>query len=288
MAEKAKPVQSTRWAFTMFLETICEINWELWKEKGVTYLIYGFETCPTTGKDHIQGYLECKKKTLGGIKKLGITHAETAKGTAEQNKKYCSKEGKWKEHGIMMNQGKRNDLIEIQQRLQSGERLKTIIDEGSSSAIVHLKNFSQIEQRYIGEQIPNIRNVKVYVYWGSTGVGKTYKAVMDNQDDYFKWTPKSYGTQWFGSYDGQKCLIIDDYDGHSIPYRTMLTLLDVYKLEIEIKGGHKWAQWEKVIITSNICPTKWYGNEYNIIDMKPLMRRLETGGIIEITETPKK
>jgi len=59
------------------------------------YAIFGRETCPKTGKPHLQGFVSLhKEKLLTGIKKLfpdGFAHLEIAKGTCKQNKDYCSK-----------------------------------------------------------------------------------------------------------------------------------------------------------------------------------------------------
>lgn len=64
---------------------------------NITYLIYGKETCPTTGRKHHQGYFELKTQmSLNAIKKKlknDTIHLEVARGTAEQNIKYCEKEG---------------------------------------------------------------------------------------------------------------------------------------------------------------------------------------------------
>jgi len=35
-------------------------------------------------------------------------------------------------------------------------------------------------------------------------------------------------------------------------------VLDRYAYHAEIKGGYVWAQWKRVIITSNKPPEQWY------------------------------
>ena len=64
------------------------------------YLIYGREV-GDEGTPHLQGYVQLKKITrLTGMKKLHPTaHWEVAKGTEEQNRTYCSKEGDFQEFG---------------------------------------------------------------------------------------------------------------------------------------------------------------------------------------------
>lgn len=54
----------------------------------------GFEVCPTTGNKHLQVYGSfTNARSLDSIKKLfPKAHIEVAKGTEEQNRKYCMKE----------------------------------------------------------------------------------------------------------------------------------------------------------------------------------------------------
>jgi len=55
--------------------------------------IVGKEICPTTGKKHLQGYIELKKKTrITALKIKGKPHWEACKGNETQNITYCQKE----------------------------------------------------------------------------------------------------------------------------------------------------------------------------------------------------
>lgn len=66
------------------------------KKDQIRYFIAGKETCPTTAKEHLQGYVEfTKPQRLTGVKKnLGDTtvHCEARRGTREQARDYCKKE----------------------------------------------------------------------------------------------------------------------------------------------------------------------------------------------------
>jgi len=93
-SKTSRAIPGRYWIFTYFyknkeLETL-ETNF---KDKGVEYF-YGLEKCPTTGKEHAQGYCEFPKKTrpLETIKIEGI-HWIKAKGSKEANIKYCGKDG---------------------------------------------------------------------------------------------------------------------------------------------------------------------------------------------------
>lgn len=65
--------------------------------KGAEW-IGGEEICPTTGKKHIQGYVEFPTKVRpAGYKGMDKSiHWEKAKGNRQQNIEYCAKDGKTK------------------------------------------------------------------------------------------------------------------------------------------------------------------------------------------------
>ena len=80
----------------------CFTIWEdyarpLFDEMLINYIILGHEKGKDTEKPHVQGYVSFKKtKRLLAVKNfLGseTAHIENARGTDEDNKKYCSKDG---------------------------------------------------------------------------------------------------------------------------------------------------------------------------------------------------
>lgn len=129
-----------------------------------------------------------------------------------------------------------------------------------------------------GKAASDREEVKVVVYWGATGTGKTWTAVHENPDDCFIANcPNTKGaTFWFDGYDGESILILDDFDNAYCSEAYLKRLLDHYKLQVQIKGGHVWACWTKVIITSNYAPRHWYPDVPNQapIDHAPLQRRI--------------
>jgi len=53
-------------------------------------------------------------------------------------------------------------------------------------------------------------------------------------------------------------LILDDYRGNGLKFEDLLQVLDGRRLMLPIKGGHTYALWTRVIITSNTIPENWY------------------------------
>lgn len=83
-----------RWAFTLHVK---DENEKLDIDESLCqFFCYQLERCPTTGRLHYQGYLECKSKSSRDRVKTRIlrserAHVDIAKGTAQQNLDYCSK-----------------------------------------------------------------------------------------------------------------------------------------------------------------------------------------------------
>ena len=81
------------WVFTWF---DFPDTWEYVLEKHhlIDKAIVGKEVCPTTGKEHLQGWIAFKKKNRPAALKLPTCiHWEGARGSFEDNLAYCTKEG---------------------------------------------------------------------------------------------------------------------------------------------------------------------------------------------------
>lgn len=230
------------------------------KTDEMSYLVYGKEICPETGKEHWQGYAEFKAQhTINSVKSLlgsNKIHVETRKGTGVEAATYCKKDGKFTEFGCLKSQGKRNDLTEVAEVVAGGAKLSDVAATFPEQFIKYhkgLKAFKDIvdKKRTCKEQ----REVEVIVLTGPTGCGKTRYA-YDNYDDIYSLNT-SGAKLWFDGYEGEKCLLIDEFCS-SVKMTELLRLLDRYPYQCEVKGGHVYAQWTTVIITSNIPFTSWY------------------------------
>lgn len=91
------------------------------------YIIIGKETCPETGRKHLQCYAEfynkigikSAKKIIGDDK----AHLEKRMGTREEARSYCMKEQDFEEFGDWNagGQGVRNDLRDLVNKIESGK-----------------------------------------------------------------------------------------------------------------------------------------------------------------------
>ena len=100
------------------------------KRPKVKYCCIGNETCPKTGRKHLQWYIyfenEIDEKTVR--KMLKPRHVILARGSAEDNCKYSSKEELAFEFGEKpKRQGERTDLIEIKNEIVNGTSVQDIM-----------------------------------------------------------------------------------------------------------------------------------------------------------------
>ena len=102
--------------------------------------------------------------------------------------------------------------------------------------------------------------------WGESGSGKT-RWVYENYTEVFR--PVSH--KWWEGYDGHKTVLIDDIRADWCTWREILTLLDVYPLKVECKGGSRQLLAETIILTCDRPPEGvWCNSE----DVNQLHRRI--------------
>lgn len=233
-----------------------EINIGEWQCR---YVIGGYEE-GICGTKHIQGYVEFDKpKKIGGLKKLHKTaHWEARRGTRVQAREYCMKHGEYFEYGDwnLGGQGTRNDLKNTVTMLQNGTRATEIILDDPEMASKHLKWLEKAQEIIDRNNTREFRNVTTEVLIGEAGIGKTrYVFEQNKKKNVFTVNPEDNFP--FDGYDGEDVILIDDFYGN-IKYSHILKILDGHQLRINIKGGHRYAKWTKVYITSNNEPETWY------------------------------
>lgn len=145
--------QARNWVFTSYKEQA-----PAYDSHVLRYMIYGRETCPTTGRKHWQGYLQlvATKKTRIWVKThvegLGEAHLEPARGGYDANKAYCSKEGEWEEFGEPIKANgprERTDLTTILRQIEEGRSVEDLMPEYPDAIARHLRFFQLAETQYM-------------------------------------------------------------------------------------------------------------------------------------------
>lgn len=222
-----------------------------------SYVCFQLEKCPESGKLHLQGYAELKKRMrLNALKRTcgKEVHFEARKGSQKEAIAYCKKEesrveGPW-EAGEPKKSGARSDLNEVKRKLDEGASMESIADEHFSVWVRSHKAFEKYKRM---KEAPRQLGKEVHVFWGDAGTGKTRKVYDTEGDGIFN---KPDG-QWFDGYDGQEAVVFDDYTG-DLPLGLFLKVLDRYPVRVPVKGD--FVQWvpTRIYITSNLAPEDWY------------------------------
>lgn len=197
------------------------------------YLIVGKEK-GEEGTPHLQGYIYFRNaKTFNRAKELigQRAHIEVAKGTPEQNKQYCAKQGDYIEMGELPQKGKRTDLQKAVELISQGACMRKLAEEMPKEVVLHHKGLQHlINIKYESKQGDRDVPRETYWLWGDTGAGKT-KFIKDKEKEMLQtlgwrtyYWPVSKG--FFTNYDHQEIAVFDDFDGDTMDFRTLLKITD--------------------------------------------------------------
>lgn len=261
---------SKHWCLTLNNWSEDELKqWREFGEKGVEidYFVYGQEV-GESGTPHLQGFVTFKRRrTLRGVKRfLGDrVHAESAKGKPCQAAEYCKKDGVYEEFGeCPVGQGHRSDLSSAVAAIKNGACRRVLIEE-------HQAAYARAP-RLIGDALTIFGAKRSWmpetvVYYGATGTGKTRRAYEESENPYIH-----SGGMWFDGYDGNECVIFDDFGGSEFKLTYLLKILDRYPMRVPVKGS--FVNWvpKKIWITSNYSPKEWFSQAKDE-HVKALFRR---------------
>lgn len=263
----------------------------------VIYVVYQVEECPTTGRPHIQGYVEfTNAKTMSAVKScLRSTRVNLQPRRAEcrsQARAYCMKPdsrvrgpyeiGNYRGAEV---RGKRNDLLEMYESMESGMAPWQLLDKFKDRYLRYSRMCDVYYKVKLSRPRP-FRDVFVAVLVGTPGLGKT-RAVLDRFPLGDVYSPLTLnGALWFDGYTGQPVLLLDDFYGGIIRYSELLRLLDGYQIQLPVKGASTYSNWSCVFITSNSSPRSWYSKD-SVPDISALERRIDRDTSADSTWDPE-
>lgn len=229
------------------------------------YGVLGYEV-GEQGTPHIQGYIEFKNaQTLAQLKKKhDRCHWEKRRGSQEEARDYCLKDGNyWESAEFEKNQpGRRTDIELTRNLVKQGATMKQICEVASSYQSIRT---AEVLYKYM--EVKRDWKPSVYWFWGATGTGKTRQAYEMVPDAYTSMA----NVKWWDGYSGDANVIIDDLRPHDMPFNVLLRLLDRYPYRVECKGGSREFLAKTIIVTSPMHPEKFSNEE----DVKQLLRRID-------------
>ena len=240
------------------------------------YIIWAWEKCPQTKKIHCHIYAEFKsRKRLTQIKTLlGIedAHIEKRHGTRQEAINYVKKEDCRLDGTVVNEWGQRENIkkcekssLEEAVKLLKETNIEVVAEELPTIFARHSRGLQDLDRLLRRKCEKEKRFIDVVILWGDAGTGKSVMAKEYAKKRRMLWwelSPNSGSENalWMDGYNGEECLIINDFEGKMIKHRTMLDMLDFGVRSWQVKGktGGVQGEWTTVIITSNYDPQTWY------------------------------
>lgn len=260
-------MRTRNWIFTDYNR----VDWcGLFEDKKISFVGWEMEHGKKRKREHQQGFFQLPpnkyKEKTATLKYLGLEGGTTIKpmrGSLEQNIVYCSKDGSYNQFGKFQEHGA-NGLDEVVSAIKDQKLTREQVMVTYPNYYCRYGN-KLTDLCNVYREVPSWRDITVVWLWGDTGVGKTKLA--SGESDFLI---HAGDLKWWCGYDGEKRICIDEVTSDtSIAY--LLRLLDGYKLRLQVKGGHTYANWTQVYITSNYSPTYLYPDGKHL---QALLRRL--------------
>ncbi len=269
-----------------------------WKSHDIRYTVFQTKKAPTTGTIHLQGYTELKKRKrssaihkIPGFSRIALL---AANASSSANIRYCTKtdtrvDGLSGSFGTPSRKESSNNRKELIQHIHNGgySAKQAALDYPE----VFLHAHAGIEKMISKLQEQRDFHTKVLIYYGPTGVGKSWKANHEHPSAYQAAWPT--GTFWWDHYDGgnpngtgHDTVIMDEFR-NQIKMDVMLKLINPAPLPLQYKGGRTTFNSHRLIITTNIEPMDWYHTRSDD-EFAMLKRRLITQCTIYEFSRPNK
>lgn len=227
----------------------------------VDYIIAGFETAPTTGQPHVQGYIQLnKRKRLSELKKLpdaGTVHWEVAKGDEIQNREYCTKS--CGDDFIEIGEAKCvNGKIQEKKRWEDAKNAAKKGDLDAVCAQIYVSHYASlrgIARDHLGCSKDEEDVTGIWIY-GNSGSGKSHWA----RQTYGGGTDKMYLkpiNKWWDGFrkDVHENVLLEDMEpSQSVLGYHLKIWADKYSFPAEIKGSTIQIRPKKIIVTSQYHP----------------------------------
>lgn len=272
-------IQSRKWQVTLNNPADKGLTHEVIKakiqdNKSVKYYCLADEV-GAEGTPHTHIFMYCSRLRFSTLKRMFPEgHIERAYGTAEENRAYIRKDGKWaedekadtsvagtfEEWGEVPEEpgaGYRTDISEIYRQIFDGDSNAQIMARNPEAA-QHINKMDKIRQEILeAEYRESWRNLTVTYIFGPTATGKT-RGVMEKHGYGSVYRVTDYNHP-FDRYAQEPVLCLDEFRS-SLLIGDMLDYLDGYPLALPARYANRQACFDTVYIISNINLRDQYPN----------------------------
>jgi len=222
--------------------------------------------------------------TIKRLFRSDSVHLEATSGTPKQACDYASKEdtripGPSLQFGVPPlggnGQGKRNDLLLVKGRIDSGEAVLDIAKDDSMFGTI-ISNERSLQAYAHHQMEPRSTRTRCVVFYGSPGTFKSYAASTFRNRYHVVRPSGKNGQLWFDGYlpNVHDTIVFDDFYGW-VQYSLMLELLDRYQCHVQRKGGVVEFRPKLVVLTSNTSPAQWYKYNQTTMVAEAMLRRID-------------
>lgn len=245
-------VPTKSWIFVR--NNYSEAHQQQLRDMEKTLMVFGREK-GENGTPHIQGFVTFKQpKRFKGLQKMMPGFHIAPALSQESGFNYCLKELDY-EIDDRRTPGKRNDILEMKDKIDQGYSKEKLWDENFES-MVHCHK-GMYEYKQLKDKKRKRPELEVIWITGKSGSGKSTWADKHYPDAY--WLTPSDGKIWWDGYDGEDCVVIDDFRANFYTYEGLLKLLNSRgKYRINIKGSSGWLTCSTIIFTSVEHPKEMY------------------------------
>jgi len=233
--------------FRDYVFTQYNLDFDFSAIKNVAWGIAGRETCPTTGRVHLQGAIRFSNpRSHGGVGKEFKCFVEPMTKPILASERYCSKEADlvW-EYGAKPQQGKRSDLEDLVELAKVGTDDKELIISNPVQYCYHYRALEKIRDTF---EPKRDWVTEVILLIGPSGCGKTRTAIQDGA------CKLEYDGKFVAGYSGEDVVLFDDIDEFFVDRgkrQWFLNLTDRYPMKIRVVGGFRNWKPRKIYFTMN-------------------------------------
>jgi len=229
------------------------------------YVCYGYEWAPGTGTPHLQCYIyfDNARSHRSMCSSLPGVHITIARGSFEQNKAYCSKDGDFIEFGTPPQAPEKNGSDERERYEAAWDSAKRgALDEIDAQLRIRFYSaFKAIARDHMvrPDQLDGTCGLWIH---GTSGSGKTTSANRAFPGAFLKPLNK-----WWDGYQGESVVILDDM---AVYHRELTTYLkhwaDFLPFIAETKGGGFFIRPSKFIVTSQYTIEEIWGEDAHALE----------------------